>query len=446
VIQDLIAASVVLSLLLSMLIGFSYVQKRWRVDPEITRKSVHIGMGLITLTFPWIFSSKLTVVILAVIAIISLLLIRQVKAFNSQAGAALGKVDRNSFGEIYFPVSVALVFDWSNGDVLLYVIPILILTFADALAALVGKYFGRLFFTTPDGLKTIEGSAAFLVVAVICISLPLLFLSDMDFFRALQIALLLGLLVMFIEAISWSGLDNLFIPVCSFMLFDQFTQLDSFELLLHLFLLVFLFLALFIWRHFGTLRNEAILAATLYGYFAWTIGGGEWLLIAFVTLVIYPFLSPERKTDKDHHGMHVIFFVAGSGLIWLMLSKVFELPNLFFVYTFSFSLHLVMIGIVRYKAVKSDFNQFWLAVMTSVKGAVVVFTPYLMINTGDDYRSLIFAFAIMLLVVAIFMKVSPRLHDYKESHGLNRWYLQTGLVFSGCVLSLIPHYFLMELA
>ncbi len=43
----------------------------------------------------------------------------------------------------------------------------------------------------------------------------------------LLIATLVGLLVMLAEAVSWEGLDNLFIPVCSCLLLAGLLHLDA---------------------------------------------------------------------------------------------------------------------------------------------------------------------------------------------------------------------------
>ena len=79
-------------------------------------------------------------------------------------GAVAHRVERATFGELYFPLSVAWLFWLTCGDdPLLFVIPILMLTLADAAAAVVGARYGL----TPyiGAGKSLEGSAAFAVVA-----------------------------------------------------------------------------------------------------------------------------------------------------------------------------------------------------------------------------------------------------------------------------------------
>src|SRR4030095_3000278 len=99
-------------------------------------------------------------------------------------GGIIGGVARQSWGEIYFPVAVGLLFYFSKGDSLLYAVPILILSFADALSALIGTRHGRLRFSTDDGQKSIEGSATFFVVAFLGTFITLLMFAHMEGWQA----------------------------------------------------------------------------------------------------------------------------------------------------------------------------------------------------------------------------------------------------------------------
>ena len=102
----------------------------------------------------------------------------------------------------------------------------LTLALADAGAALIGKRYGTLHYVTGDGEKTVEGSAAFLIVALLSTQVPLLLFTGTGRAESLVIALTLALLVMLLEAIAWRGLDNLFIPLGAFFLLKSFLRMD----------------------------------------------------------------------------------------------------------------------------------------------------------------------------------------------------------------------------
>src|SRR5262249_54713981 len=136
----------VLAALGLLMTALKLYQSCCRPHPEWVRKLLHMGMGLVTLSFPWLFDESWPVWVLLVLAIAALLAVRLVKRLRSSLGSVIGGVQRTSWGEIYFPIGVALVFELSRRatdvspvqQILLYCVPILCLTLADALAALIG--------------------------------------------------------------------------------------------------------------------------------------------------------------------------------------------------------------------------------------------------------------------------------------------------------------------
>src|SRR5437868_3151074 len=105
------AMALVLAVLGGLLVGLRLVQRVASPHPELTRKLVHMGMGLVTLTFPWLFDEAWPVLTLAGLSVVLLLSLRLVKVLRSGLGSVLGGVGReSSLGEVYFPVAVAVLF------------------------------------------------------------------------------------------------------------------------------------------------------------------------------------------------------------------------------------------------------------------------------------------------------------------------------------------------
>ncbi|HXK56265.1 MAG TPA: hypothetical protein PLZ16_06430 [Gammaproteobacteria bacterium] len=441
---EVIAGACVLAALLAMLIGFSRAQRRWHIHPEITRKSVHVSMGLVTLAFPWIFERPAPVIVLAAITMPALILIRSVGSIKAHVGGALGSVEREGYGEIFFTLGVTLVFVLAREETLLYLIPVLILTFADTLAALVGHFGGRLFFTTAEGRKTLEGSLAFLIVAVLCIALPLHLFSQLSFDKVVMIALLLGLLIMLFEAISWAGIDNLLIPLFAFLLLRHYVHMTAADIGLHLALLSLLVSALVLWQRYSSLRDEAVLTAMLYGYFAWAVGGTRWLAIALIMMVSYPFLTPGRQQLGRRHGIQVTFHIAGSGALWLIAAQLWDTPALFYLYSLSFATHLALICVARHKAARPAKNTLWLGLGASVKAMLVVFVPYAWFSHTTDAALLTTAFMQIVAVLLLFVAARPDLANYERQIGAERWYWQSGMIFISCCLGYFPYGYLVE--
>ena len=221
--------------LLAALMGGLALYQHWQpLSAELSRKLFHIGGGLTTLSFPWVFESAWPVILLALVTIPALLTLKYARAFKGNLGAVLYRVDRASLGELYFPLSVCLLFVFTHAQALLFLIPVLILTLADPAAAAIGGRYGRLRYTIVKGRKSVEGSAAFFLVAFACVLYPLLILAHTGLGEAALIAALVGLLATLAEAVAWEGLDNLFIPIFTGLLLAGLLQLNLPFLLLDL--------------------------------------------------------------------------------------------------------------------------------------------------------------------------------------------------------------------
>jgi phytol kinase len=144
---------------------------------------------------------------------------------KSSLGQVLHGVSRVTLGEFCFVLGVTVLWllysitpaDQPDRRLFLYLVPVLLLTFADSFAGLVGVYWGRRRYTTPAG-RSQEGSAAFFICAVACILIPLLLLPDRALATSLALAVCVGLVLTFVEAMIWSGLDNLVLPLLAYFL------------------------------------------------------------------------------------------------------------------------------------------------------------------------------------------------------------------------------------
>src|SRR6476620_6098561 len=166
--------------------------------PELLRKLLHVGMGLTTLLFPFLFSEAWPVLVLGGLSVALMLGLRLISRLKASVGQVVGGVSRFSLGEIYFPVAVAVLWllyvygrpEPAGRRLLLYLVPVLLLTISDALAALVGVAYGGHKYATSDGTKSHEGSIAFFLSAFLCVHVPLLLLGDRGRPETLLIAVL----------------------------------------------------------------------------------------------------------------------------------------------------------------------------------------------------------------------------------------------------------------
>jgi phytol kinase len=457
----------VLAVLSGLIVGLRLYQRCYSPHPEIVRKLLHVPMGLLTLSFPWLFDRPLPVILLAIVAAVALLSLRVYPPLRDRLGSVLGGVERRSLGEIYFPIAVAILFSLSHQTPLLFCIPMLILTLADAVAAIIGGRYGRLRYNTLEGQKSAEGSVTFFMTAFFSVHVPLLLLSPTGRTETLLIALILALLVMLLEAVAWRGLDNLLIPLGSYLLLRTHLEMLVPALLTRLAITVILVTLALSWRRRTTLDDSALLGAAFIGYLSWSLGGWQWLLPPLILFISYPLLmewidpqqTPLTPTERQAmpwlpetgdaidrwervHNIYAVLSVAAAGLLWLFLLGTLDRPDFFYPYTLAFAANLAVIGV----AGLSPLN-YWQpphlgrVIVYIVKSWLLLFTPLLAIE-GITQLSLASA-AIGLLGTAAaaitYYLTQPILRTYPTD--TPNWVCRTAYTTLNSLLALIPLYF-----
>jgi len=281
-----IAVAALLALTAGLMIAIRIFQRRFSPHPEWSRKLMHVGTGLLALSLPWLFQSPWPVLVVCATGATGMVVIKHAARLTETVGCVVSDVARQSGGDITFPLGIAVVFLLSQGDRLLYSVPVLVLTFADAAAALVGTFYGLLRFETPGGKKSVEGSLAFFVVAFLSILIPLFLCSDTGQERAVLIGILLGFLLTIVEALAgWRGLDNLVIPVAGFIFLRAMIEAPLMELVVQGMVILSLATGLVCLHRQRTFDTSALLGAVLVGDMSWTLGGWTGILASVALFV-----------------------------------------------------------------------------------------------------------------------------------------------------------------
>jgi phytol kinase len=413
-----VAAAAVVLALLGLLVGLRLLRQHVALHPELARKLSHLGFGLIALTFPWLFHSALPVIVVSAIAIVSLLAVRHVPALRASVGEAVHGVDRSSLGDLYFPIAVTGLFLLAEGDWVLYTLPLLTLTLADAVAALIGVSYGRFKYDGTEGRKSIEGSLAFFLVAFLAIHIPLLLFTTTGRAESLLIGLTFGALVTLLEAVAWRGLDNLFIPFGGFLLLRVFLALDAPALLARLVITSAMLLVVLVLRRRRTLTDSAALAGALVGFVAWSVGGWQWVVPPFILMALYTIVWPRNSQVRDRpHDMVAVFSVTSTGLLWLLLSVVFARPAFYYPYTLAFAANLCFIGVTWFRDFRRDASPARAVAATAGTAWLVFLVPYALV--GAMTRSILVeaVLGIVPLVIAgvMFLLVVPNVRNRKSA-------------------------------
>lgn len=343
-----LAIAIVLLALGVLILGVRVAQRIFSWGPELSRKSIHVAMGLVCVSFPWLFRQSWPVWTLAGGAVLALLAVRHLPLLKARFGQVLCGVERETWGELLFPPAVAFIFWLAHGSALLFCVPVLVLSFADAMAALIGRRYGYARYETDDGWKTLEGSVAFFIIAFFCTALPLWFYSDTGRMECLLIASAMGFILVLIEAIAWRGLDNLFIPVVSYICLVRMLQLSVFMLSVHVAVLILTILALTFWRKTTRLTQSAMLGAALILFVTWSTADWRWLIAPVVTSVGYTFLCRQPVENPHRHTVHAIACVGGIALCWLCIWQMFGNVHSVYAYGVSYAANLGMIGLTHF--------------------------------------------------------------------------------------------------
>ncbi|MCP4317894.1 MAG: hypothetical protein GY789_18195 [Hyphomicrobiales bacterium] len=191
------------------------VARRYDLSAEVQRKAVHIATGLYAMSLPWLLPQAWLVYSLLALAIIVMCVLRLPAISKGNVGAALHGVERTSWGDLMLVAAVGTLYFFSDqGNVpVLYILPLAVLTLADAAAALAGSSYGRMRYTVEDGQKSIEGSAIFFMVTWILAMISLLLLSDIPRVNVVLLSVMTAAFATLVEADSWRGFDNYFVPV-----------------------------------------------------------------------------------------------------------------------------------------------------------------------------------------------------------------------------------------
>jgi phytol kinase len=188
----------------------SEILHRFKQDPELVRKVVHIGTGHVLLIAWWLqIPTWLCVsagVTFTAIALVS---------HHTNILPMLNDVGRKTYGVFYYALSITVLVGllWEHHPQYA-VIGVMVMSWGDGMAALIGKRFGKHTFIYMGNKRSLEGSLAMFVTSLI-VMLGIFAsghsLSASDIGVAIPVAVIAAML----EAFSPGGTDNLSVPLAS---------------------------------------------------------------------------------------------------------------------------------------------------------------------------------------------------------------------------------------
>lgn len=315
--------ALLVSLALGVLLAGAELWYRTRRPPaEWTRKLVHAGGGVAAAFLPWLFASHWTV--LALTGVMAVLLGTSLR----HSLPSVTSVERSSRGELWFPIVVYLLFVIGRHQPVFYLIALSSLAVSDTVAALLGRVYGRRAYMVEGNRKSLEGSAAFLIVTFLAVHLTLLLATPLERDVCVMVALQIALLTASAEAISVGGSDNLVVPLGTYYLLLKMTDKPAPEIVVQLLVQIGLLLAmlLVLWRTRLVTFGGAI-AAHLVLYAAFSLGGPLW--VAAPAGALAAFVVLDRRRGGQHgvpqggHEVLVIYYVSVVAVLVLFADNSF---------------------------------------------------------------------------------------------------------------------------
>ncbi len=220
--RDLIGLVVSFGYAFSLLI-IAEVIRRWRGYPQdFTRKFVHIGAGM------WVFGvlALFETWTIGIIPFATFIVLNYI-FYRFRILESVDAPD-SSPGTVYFALSITILFlifwrtDSPADRGYIAAAGTMAMTWGDALAAIVGKRWGRNYYQIGKGRRTYEGSAMMFIASFVAMLLTLLLApgsplspqsAPLSFGAALIAAAVAAISATIAEGVSPHGTDNLSVPL-----------------------------------------------------------------------------------------------------------------------------------------------------------------------------------------------------------------------------------------
>ncbi|MFE1745396.1 diacylglycerol/polyprenol kinase family protein [Coleofasciculus sp. H7-2] len=190
-------------------------------EPEKVRKVVHIGTGNVILLAWWLNLPAWVGITASILASAVALL-----SYKFPILPGINSVGRKSLGTFFYALSIGILIGWfwPLNQPQYAALGILVMTWGDGLAALIGQRFGKHPYEFWGIHKSWEGSLTMFLVSYGVSSLIFLGVQG-NIWQTWVVPLLVAFLATVLEAFSWFGIDNLTVPVGSAAIAFFLTQL-----------------------------------------------------------------------------------------------------------------------------------------------------------------------------------------------------------------------------
>ncbi len=190
------------------------LRKQLHYTPDFTRKVVHVSVGMWSLGTVLLFQNRWMAIVPPLVFVVLNYI-----SYRQDMFKAMENADKSNMGTVYFPLAFAIIIliFWNTPDKV--VAALMPMTWGDAMAAVLGKRFGRISYTILGHTRTVEGSLSMFFFSGIATFLALWLLPPgINLWAALGVSLGIALAASLAEAVSPWGIDNLSVPAVAVLI------------------------------------------------------------------------------------------------------------------------------------------------------------------------------------------------------------------------------------
>jgi phytol kinase len=189
----------------------SEILRRLKQDPELVRKVVHIGTGNVLLIAWWLHIPTW----LCVTAGVTFSAIALASHYTNIL-PMIHDVGRKTYGVFYYALSITILVAllWDSHPQYA-VIGVMVMSWGDGMAALIGKRYGKHTFVHMGNKRSFEGSFAMFATSLVVMIGIFGITHDGIQTRDIGIAMPVAAIAALLEAYSPGGTDNLSVPLSS---------------------------------------------------------------------------------------------------------------------------------------------------------------------------------------------------------------------------------------
>lgn len=347
---DSVKTIIIFPLIGLLIFIFEFLARKDFLREELSRKLLHLIIGIIASFSPFIFEEKLFPLSFGIISLI----------FNaiSHKFGILKKIDpatRKSFGTVYFSLSFTILIFLFWDEKLIILISFFLFAIGDFFAGISEFLFRkRIVLDITNEPKTFQGAISnFIVTIIFYYLIYYLFNNEIQILISpnhfLLLCLLTAILSTFVEILSIKGTDNLFLPLflAVFTYINLKTPQYFYELLIGFLLGV---LIAIISLKLKILSKSGAITTIILAMFIYGLGNWKWTLPIFGFFILSSALSKisEKFTDKksvikaekgSQRDMGQVIANGGIPLLIILLNYFFENSAWYLIFLVAIAVH-----------------------------------------------------------------------------------------------------------